>query len=465
MVSTGLVAGLAAPAAAQTCRFDGTAPWCAGECGDNEVEITRLDAIPPHWEHPAIQTPPFGSDCWVGTKALCCPAQGRSCRWDGTAPFCDGECKSHEKQSTPPENTSSGASCWTGSKVYCCLASTGTVTGPLTSTPPAETDGDGVVDSHDNCPFAANPNQVDTDADHHGDACDNCPFAANLNQLDTDFDTQGDACDDDDDGDGCKDADDQHPTQSSVKVATYTPGPLCSSDAAGPVYGYEGADTDRDGMLDCKDSDDDNDGITDAQDPCTTVHQSQRCTFLKDCPGAVPWSVCAGGGCAALLLKVSWVVNPAPGEQQVTDVAQLDRFWIEGGALYIAPEVNGQRRDVQDVMRLLSVPPSRDAGRFRLEIASRAAAAQAARPHALVAEYAPAQVIAGQDRVGSTLRVVPPQAAGAPMLLDASRRIKPGQSSGSVGARRAAYVWGALFLAAVGLITVLAVRRRASRGR
>ncbi|WP_437276115.1 DNRLRE domain-containing protein [Sorangium sp. So ce375] len=35
-----------------------------------------------------------------------------------------------------------------------------------------DSDGDGVVDEHDNCPAAANPSQVDGDADGHGDACD-----------------------------------------------------------------------------------------------------------------------------------------------------------------------------------------------------------------------------------------------------------------------------------------------------
>ena len=50
-------------AAAQTCRWDGTAPFCDGECGGNETEITKLDAIPDFWVPPFVnQNPPFGKN-------------------------------------------------------------------------------------------------------------------------------------------------------------------------------------------------------------------------------------------------------------------------------------------------------------------------------------------------------------------------------------------------------------------
>jgi len=109
-------------AVAQTCRWVGTSPGCDGECGDNETEMTRLGAIPPHWEPPLVnQNPPFGINCVTGTKALCCSTPGRTCRWDGDAPLCGGECRAGEIQTTPPEGSSSGAGCWFGTrKVYCC---------------------------------------------------------------------------------------------------------------------------------------------------------------------------------------------------------------------------------------------------------------------------------------------------------------------------------------------------------
>lgn len=42
------------------------------------------------------------------------------CRWEGTAPLCDGSCRAGWKRSTPPQGSDSGSACWTGSKVYCC---------------------------------------------------------------------------------------------------------------------------------------------------------------------------------------------------------------------------------------------------------------------------------------------------------------------------------------------------------
>jgi hypothetical protein len=56
-------------------------------------------------------------------------------------------------------------------------------------------DGDGVLDTVDNCPSVHNPNQQDTDSDGKGDVCDNCPKDANSDQTDTDNDGLGNACD------------------------------------------------------------------------------------------------------------------------------------------------------------------------------------------------------------------------------------------------------------------------------
>jgi hypothetical protein len=110
------------PFVAAQCRWDGTAPFCNGQCGNNETEKARLDSIPDFWVPPYTnQNPPFGANCVFGTtKALCCSTPGISCRWAGTAPLCNGSCQAGETKSPPPEGSSSGASCWTGSKVYCC---------------------------------------------------------------------------------------------------------------------------------------------------------------------------------------------------------------------------------------------------------------------------------------------------------------------------------------------------------
>jgi hypothetical protein len=61
--------------------------------------------------------------------------------------------------------------------------------------PETDSDGDGVVDSADNCRLQPNPDQQDADTDSIGDVCDNCAAATNAMQTNTDGDQWGDACD------------------------------------------------------------------------------------------------------------------------------------------------------------------------------------------------------------------------------------------------------------------------------
>ncbi len=128
-----------------------------------------------------------------------------------------------------------------------------------------DTDGDGIVDSSDNCPAVFNPQQIDSDGDGIGDECepdiandsdddqveddaDNCPNVPNPDQTDTDGDGQGDACDDDDDDDGIDDDSDNCPL----------------------IANPDQADQDNDGKGDVCD-DDDGDGVTDDTDNCPDV--------------------------------------------------------------------------------------------------------------------------------------------------------------------------------------------------
>lgn len=67
-----------------------------------------------------------------------------------------------------------------------------------------DADGDGVVNSQDNCPNVANPGQEDSDGDGVGDVCDNCPLTPNPDQGDWDNDGIGDACDPPENKDQCK---------------------------------------------------------------------------------------------------------------------------------------------------------------------------------------------------------------------------------------------------------------------
>ena len=75
---------------------------------------------------------------------------------------------------------------------------------------PIDSDGDGIVDSIDNCPARANPDQADVDADGRGDLCDACPH-----------DPGNDA-----DGDGCCDSPSQRPRPPpNIRISKVPPGP------------------------------------------------------------------------------------------------------------------------------------------------------------------------------------------------------------------------------------------------
>jgi hypothetical protein len=112
-------------------------------------------------------------------------------------------------------------------------------------------DEDGMEDDFDNCPWVANPDQMDIDSDGWGDACDTCRTSWNPNQFDHDADGLGDSCDEDLDGDSVNNSDDN-----------------CIN-----VNNPSQTDTDEDGWGDVCDSDDDNDGVLDVTDECPLLHR------------------------------------------------------------------------------------------------------------------------------------------------------------------------------------------------
>jgi YD repeat-containing protein len=188
----------------------------------------------------------------------------------------------------------------------------------------ADSDGDGVCDSVDNCPATPNPSQADADHDGIGDACDpcpndplndvdgdgicgnvdNCPTVANPTQADADHDGIGDACDacpndplNDVDGDGiCGNVDNcptvANPTQADADHDGI--GDACDACPNDPLN-----DVDGDGV--CGDVDNcptvanptqadaDHDGIGDAcdacpNDPLNDVDHDGVCGDVDNCP-------------------------------------------------------------------------------------------------------------------------------------------------------------------------------------
>lgn len=207
-----------------------------------------------------------------------------------------------------------------------------------------DTDGDGIVNSRDNCPLVPNPDQADADGDGRGDVCDNCPRVFNPRQEDLDGDGQGDVCDRDRDGDGCyntladargsRNAPDQHPDDPTERIGSYF-GPCCNP-RSGDVYGPAHADPDHDGLLNCADLDDDNDGIPDALDPCPVgVDPFERdCQVVRDCAcgSADWWRACLGTGCVALEARIAPLIYPQPDETVI-----VDNVRVSGRSLYLIP--------------------------------------------------------------------------------------------------------------------------------
>jgi hypothetical protein len=174
------------------------------------------------------------------------------------------ECRSLSDCGSPPEQ-GGGCGCGCGCSTWVQYTDDG-----LTLAYTDDADGDGKADDQDNCPFAANRDQLDGDGDGVGNSCDNCASASNASQLDGDGDGLGDSCDSDLDGDTVANATDNC---QSIPNPTQT-------------------DINGNGLGDVCDADDDGDGVPDGTDNCPPIaNPSQnvindpRCTADADGDG------------------------------------------------------------------------------------------------------------------------------------------------------------------------------------
>ena len=215
----------------------------------------------------------------------------------------------------------------------------------------------------DNCPNHKNTDQSDVDGDGIGDVCDLCENDP-LPTGDLDGDGIGDACDPDSDNDGCPNSPaypgdptvDQHPQNAWIQVGDVTY--ISCSNSVEPTYAFEGDDSDDDGVPNCSDLDDDNDGICDVGgphpfEPVRGVVLLGGCVAgtggNDSCPIDPGESVCfqiqAGGPCLPdyisicditptceeLALRIYDVVNPVP-------EVILRSFAILNRTIYVIPQ-------------------------------------------------------------------------------------------------------------------------------
>ena len=276
--------------------------FCGGDCSGNQgcpggyecVETTGLDGAP------ANQCAPSGecqcaawyvaegafTSCFAANEWGTCSGE-RSCEQDGLSPcsapvpeaeVCDGQ--DNDCDDDIDEGTG-GASCLLDNEFGECPGVQACQEGGLecagneaeaeacdgmdndcdggTDEGFPDTDDDGTADCM----------ETDVDGDGIADVEDNCKYAPNPGQKDFDFDGDGDECDLDDDNDLVPDDDDCGPYDAEIHPGAEE---VCDGlDNDCDLVADEGfPDSDVDGLKDCLDDDDDNDGVADGLDCAAT---------------------------------------------------------------------------------------------------------------------------------------------------------------------------------------------------
>ncbi len=181
----------------------------------------------------------------------------------------------------------------------------------IPSTPPVDTDRDGVADEIDNCPLVANADQANFNSDSQGDVCDdtdgdtimdsvdNCREDENTDQANVDRDALGDACDDsdidgfNDDVDNCVDIYNDPQTDQDEDGL----GDAC--DNCRLVANVDQANSDGDRIGDACEMDWDNDNVIDDQDNCMLRDNADQIDTDGDGLGDACDASCDGPACPA----------------------------------------------------------------------------------------------------------------------------------------------------------------------
>jgi len=146
----------------------------------------------------------------------------------------------------------------------------------------SDRDKDGILDSNDNCPLVANPDQADSDGDGRGNVCDNCPTTGNPDQSDVDRDGYGDMCDSDTDGDGFPNTMENRRGSDWLNAkcnnALDDDGDTKVNDGCPPVAGAAESGAQCDNALD-------DDGDTKVNDGCPRVGPRPEGSYVEVCDG------------------------------------------------------------------------------------------------------------------------------------------------------------------------------------
>lgn len=252
-------------------------------------------------------------------------------------------------------------------------------------------------------------------------------FVAKLNSclrdtsVDRDGDGIGDGCDDDDDNDGCLDTVDPAPLDPTERSGTFS-APLCDP-SSGLEYSFAGIDTDKDGLLNCQDPDNDDDGLADSDDTCPVGKKNDVAdcrVFKAACPPAW-YNLCQGGGCGSFFLKIVSVINPDP----TTEVI-FNHFDILGDKLYVFANAGQKLADAAAEFTPVVVATAASAaesaedvvvtGPRRLEVWAPANSDGDAQRVAILGEYQ--KVLVRKLKAGDVLQVTLPKRSAQPLHLD-----------------------------------------------